>query len=137
MWDRFDKYCTVAPYSTCHPEQTRAYGCVEIFACQIFDLACAKIPSWMGEGGIAVHSTTYTRRCYFFGKTILCPWKGCTNSGYTPSDLSSLGFVPLGAKHLDCTKFRRVRFADLLKVTIASITNTKSILMVTRYAICR
>jgi hypothetical protein len=36
-------------------------GCVEIFAGQIFDLACAKIPSWYSEGGIAVHGITYTR----------------------------------------------------------------------------
>ena len=50
-----------------------------------------------------------------------------------PSRASPLSFVPLGAKHLDCTKFRRVRFADLLKVTIGGITNTKSILMVTPY----
>ena len=35
---------------------------------------------------------------------------------------------------LDCTKFRRVCFADLLKVTIATNTNTKSILMVSRYS---
>ena len=35
---------------------------VEIFAGQIFDLACAKIPSWYSEGGIAVHGTTDTRR---------------------------------------------------------------------------
>ena len=35
---------------------------VEIFAGQIFDLACAKIPSWYSEGGIAVHGITYTRR---------------------------------------------------------------------------
>ena len=34
---------------------------VEIFAGQIFDLACAKIPSWYSEGGIAVHGITYTR----------------------------------------------------------------------------
>ena len=34
---------------------------VEIFAGQIFDLACAKIPSWSNEGGIDVHGTTYTR----------------------------------------------------------------------------
>ena len=34
---------------------------VEIFAGQIFDLACAKIPSWYSEGGIAVHGTTDTR----------------------------------------------------------------------------
>ena len=46
---------------------------VEIFAGQIFDLACAKIPSWYSEGGIDVHGTTHTRRCYFFGKTILSP----------------------------------------------------------------
>ena len=38
-------------------------GCVEIFAGQIFDLACAKIPSWYSEGGITVHGTTDTRRC--------------------------------------------------------------------------
>ena len=36
---------------------------VEIFAGQIFDLACAKIPSWYNEGGIAVHGITDTRRC--------------------------------------------------------------------------
>ena len=34
---------------------------VEIFAGQIYDLACAKIPSWYNEGGIAVHGITYTR----------------------------------------------------------------------------
>ena len=34
---------------------------VEIFAGQIYDLACAKIPSWYSEGGIAVHGITYTR----------------------------------------------------------------------------
>ena len=34
---------------------------VEIFAGQIFDLACAKIPSRYGEGGIAVHGITDTR----------------------------------------------------------------------------
>ena len=34
---------------------------VEIFAGQIFDLACAKIPSWYNEGGIDVHGITYTR----------------------------------------------------------------------------
>ena len=34
---------------------------VEIFAGQIFDLACAKIPSWYSEGGIATHGTTDTR----------------------------------------------------------------------------
>ena len=35
---------------------------VEIFAGQIFDLACAKIPSWYSEGGITAHGTTDTRR---------------------------------------------------------------------------
>ena len=62
------------------------------------------------------------------------PVEGVYKLRLYPSRASPLSFVPLGAKHLDCTKFRRVRFADLLKVTIATNTNTKSLLMVSRYS---
>ena len=104
-------------------------GCVEIFAGQIFDLACAKIPSWYSEGGIAVHGTTDTRRYYCFGKTVLSPWKGCTDSGYTPRHATQAS-VFSARLCLDYENFDAPVVTGLLRVTIATKTDSISLLMV-------
>ena len=80
---------------------------VEIFAGQIYDLACAKIPSWYNEGGIATHGTNDTRRCYHYKKQFFAYGKDVQ----TPAIPFACFAAQLCAARLrlDCTKFRRVR----------------------------
>ena len=80
---------------------------VEIFAGQIFDLACAKIPSWYSEGGIAVHDITYTRRCYFFNKQFFAHGKGVQTPAIPLGMLRKPRFSPLG--YASTTKTSTIR----------------------------
>ena len=105
-------------------------GCVEIFAGQIFDLACAKTAKPKVFAG-------YSCTWHYLHKGLLAFIKQFFTHE-KDVQTSAIPFARFAAQlcaarlRLDCTKFRRVRFADLLKVTIASNTNTISILMVTR-----
>ena len=73
-----------------------AHKRVEIFAGQIFDLACAKIPSWYNEGGIAVHGITYTRVHLHLQNSSFVTERVYRLRLY-PSLAAPLGFVLLGS----------------------------------------
>ena len=90
---------------------------VEIFAGQIFDLACAKIPSWYSEGGIAVHGTTDTWRCYCFKKQFFFYGKDVQTSAIPLGMLRKPRFSPLGFASTTKTS-TRPSWTGLLRVTI-------------------
>ena len=107
-------------------------GCVEIFAGQIFDLACAKIPSWYNEGGIAVHGTTDTRVHLHLQNSSFIT-EGCTDSGYTPRHAPQASVFSARLR-LDYENFDAPVVTGLLRVTIGGKTDSISILMATPYA---
>ena len=64
-------------------------------------------------------------------KTVLSPWKGYTDSGYTPRHAPQASVFSARLR-LDYENFDAPVFTGLLRVTIGGKANTKSILMVTR-----
>ncbi len=96
---------------------------VEIFAGQIFDLACAKTAKPKDFAGYSCPWHYRHTALLLFLKKQFFPHG---NDVQTPTIPLACCAARLCATRLrlDCTKFRRVCSADLLKVTIKSIVNT-------------